>query len=1085
DWEFYPRKLLSPEDFKKSNIETNNFYSASGNWNNYELSGKEIEPSSYATLRATILLPSEDNYLALNIPSCDDTSYKLWVDGSCVASCGDIGVSEDKTIHKGLTNLVLLGQKKQKMDIVLQVANYDYIDGEIENKIILGREDKIFSSWKNNISLKFILFGSLLILWIYHLFYFLFRRKEIFIQYFAWLCFFVALRTILVRGEAFCDIFASINWGLLLRIQLIAYYIAFMFLVMFLKALFPQEINNRFERVIRYLAIVAIPFVFFLPVNLFPQFFIVVMFLVLVLFLYLGMTMKNAVVNKREGSFLALFGIVCLGLTGLNDILFYNNLINTGYLLELGLLVYVFSQALVIAVKSAKAFQKAEELSQKLLKVDRAKNEILSNVSREIKVPLGGLTGIADSMLEDMSPQLSVVQKNNLLLISNSGRKLIERVNDIIDFVRIESGEFKVVSTIIDIKQFLEVIISVYRLSDSSSMIKIINVDNSDYFVSMDEQYLKKILLHFLRFAVKTAKGAAVVNVSVEADKNFVKISIENVNKDKDYQEISVENSSLDLYFSTRIAEIYNGKIQSLTQDGKGHGFMIILPRCSEKVNKKEVMMTSVSINETLFLPEIICNSTEGIDKLKILVAEDNVAMLQFIVNELIQNDYQVFAVDNGNKAVEIVETEGEFDLAILDIIMLGTSGFEICKKIRSKYSRVDVPILLLVGDDYFDSVSAGMELGANDYLIKPFSKSHLLARVKNLITIKQLTKYYVRNFVILEVEKKQRLLAEKLRTVTKSVTSTLDLREVMESMLNNMSEIVYYDSATVLVEDNGSYRVIDPSGYRMMEKLEELSADEGAMFSMLNDNMTTVVGRRGKMYKYEEGNQVEGEEIFHIGIPFVFRNKLEGALILTNNKKAFNTHDISIISAFAEQAGIAIENAKLFSETERLAQYDGLTKLFNRRYFMERASIEIEREKRSPNGLSVLMLDVDHFKEVNDSYGHMAGDAVLVEIGKRLQQETREIDIVCRYGGEEFAVVMPGCSDAVNLAERIRKAMASEPVLYESIKIWFSVSIGYANLKEKMTFDNLMTRADSALYKAKGSGRNIICEYDDSMEIE
>jgi diguanylate cyclase (GGDEF)-like protein len=177
----------------------------------------------------------------------------------------------------------------------------------------------------------------------------------------------------------------------------------------------------------------------------------------------------------------------------------------------------------------------------------------------------------------------------------------------------------------------------------------------------------------------------------------------------------------------------------------------------------------------------------------------------------------------------------------------------------------------------------------------------------------------------------------------------------------------------------------------------------------------------------------------------------------------------VATVERFASQAALALNNAWLLEQVRRLAGSDALTGLPNRRHFEESLERELARAERTEQPVNLLMLDIDHFKRINDTYGHQTGDAVLRAVGRRLSETVRVGDVVARYGGEEFTIVMPSADteDAVVLADRILRAV-------EQIDIPVTVSIGIATfLRHAADGSSLVEAADRALYESKRSGRN------------
>ena len=173
--------------------------------------------------------------------------------------------------------------------------------------------------------------------------------------------------------------------------------------------------------------------------------------------------------------------------------------------------------------------------------------------------------------------------------------------------------------------------------------------------------------------------------------------------------------------------------------------------------------------------------------------------------------------------------------------------------------------------------------------------------------------------------------------------------------------------------------------------------------------------------------------------------------------------------------------------ELSQIAASDPLTKINNRRRFFELAETEYKRAKRYHHPLSLILVDADHFKEINDTHGHQIGDQVLANLAQFFEKNIRSIDIVARYGGEEFIILMPeiDCPSAVQIAERLRQSIAESPVAEADHKIMLTISLGVAcwQSETSLSFDSLLYRADKALYQAKRDGRNRVTVWEGSME--
>ena len=223
----------------------------------------------------------------------------------------------------------------------------------------------------------------------------------------------------------------------------------------------------------------------------------------------------------------------------------------------------------------------------------------------------------------------------------------------------------------------------------------------------------------------------------------------------------------------------------------------------------------------------------------------------------------------------------------------------------------------------------------------------------------------------------------------------------------------------------------------------------------------------------------------YFLTIPLMAKDKVEGVMLVDNyySKEKITKDDIWKLNMFANHAGLAIANSQEFEKTLVLSNTDRLTGLWNYGYFQHQITEEVKRANRFNRHVSLLMIDIDHFKKFNDTLGHVAGDKLLQEIAEILRASCREVDLVARYGGEEFAIILPETfkEKAYSSAERIRKLTAAHPCHYKegqpSKRI--TISIGVASFpQDASNKEDLIACADKALYVAKETGRNRVCMF-------
>jgi len=334
---------------------------------------------------------------------------------------------------------------------------------------------------------------------------------------------------------------------------------------------------------------------------------------------------------------------------------------------------------------------------------------------------------------------------------------------------------------------------------------------------------------------------------------------------------------------------------------------------------------------------------------------------------------------------------------------------------------------------------------------------------------------------------------AETLRQASAAVVATLKRDEAIERILEELNRVVPYDSASVQLLLGNELEIVGERGFKNPNDVI------GLRFPINVDSPNALVFKQVEPIiipdapaEYEAFRKPPHDHIHGwMGVPLKIKDRIIGMLALDSfqSSRFTNVHG-RLATAFADQVAIALENTRLFEETQWLAIHDSLTGLFNRRHFMSLAWSEYKRAKRYDKPLSVIMLDIDHFKRVNDTYGHLIGDQVLQTIAKICNSSLRIHDVIGRYGGEEFVILLPETSATVKVssptdhtndlepakvvAERLRSVVESTVINTERGDISPTISLGIAERHGAIqSIDQLIDCADQALLQAKNTGRN------------
>lgn len=342
------------------------------------------------------------------------------------------------------------------------------------------------------------------------------------------------------------------------------------------------------------------------------------------------------------------------------------------------------------------------------------------------------------------------------------------------------------------------------------------------------------------------------------------------------------------------------------------------------------------------------------------------------------------------------------------------------------------------------------------------------------------------------QVEKQKRLLAETLNDMIRSTDLSQGVKSISETMLEFIKKLVSYHRACVFLKEKEGFRWVSVSGEGGVLPGGEIfpPPGEGTGPLIREDLFITVLDSREPLIISPEEREASfcqyeflpGSQAIMV-IPLVTRSSQLGIVILEHKKEGiYGDLEGTLALNLAGQAGLMIENAQLFEEVKTLADTDDLTGLFNRRCFQIMGEREILRSKRYYHPLSLVMVDIDNFKKINDTYGHGAGDEILQKLAERLRDTVRATDIVSRYGGEEFCILLTetGMEKAEKVAEDLRRKIAEEPFfIKEHGSFDVTASFGVTSLKNNISsFRELIDEGDMAMYEAKRKGRNGVVVY-------
>jgi two-component system cell cycle response regulator len=445
----------------------------------------------------------------------------------------------------------------------------------------------------------------------------------------------------------------------------------------------------------------------------------------------------------------------------------------------------------------------------------------------------------------------------------------------------------------------------------------------------------------------------------------------------------------------------------------------------------------------------------------RVLVVDDILANVRLLEAKLTAEYFDVITAMNGIDAVETVQ-RSKPDIVLLDVMMPGIDGIEVCRRIKNNPATQHIPVIMVTALDQPEDRVRGLEAGADDFLTKPVNDLALFCRVKSLVRLKMLT--------------------DELR----ARSSTSEALQVAGIHAQDFGQV----RGRVLIIDNRP-AVADRlrqalSARHDVEHIEDpqaaLTYAAGKTFELIIISLDIEHTDGLRLCSQLKSMEATRQTPILIIVDPDDHNRLLRALDMGVNDYLIRPIDKQeLLARVNTQVRRCRYAAKLRSSVQasiELAVTDPLTGLYNRRFMESQMAPMVENAINRGKFLSVLALDVDFFKGVNDNHGHDVGDRVLQEVAARVRNNVRNVDLVCRIGGEEFLVILPDTDSnvAMAVAERIRKSIASRPFNAGSRlgPLSITISIGIAGIESGTdTTNDILKRADQALYRAKREGRN------------
>lgn len=795
EWDFYWKRFLSYQDIAAGRPVTHITVKIPSVWNSYKINGKNLPGFGYGTYLLKVVNARAGKALALKMPTFS-TAFELYINDRRLSSSGKVGKDKEHFIPGLKPQEVAFTPTSKTFEIIIHVANFTYNQGGMYNPVDLGTPEQIRSMGKAIADQDLFLFGALTIMAFYYMGIFLLRREDKSSLYFVLMCLLLASITAISGDFLIYRLIPSISFEAMIAIY-------FIFLGWFsvcsafiIGELFPEE-NSK--KVLRAAFIYAAGMTFLIlltPISFYSRLFYGMITTVILLDGYCIFTLTVAALQGKKDSLFILLGVLAVIGCAVHDLLFQSNAS------KLGTLIILLMQPFILARRYSEAYRNVHELSQKLLKLDKIKDEFLANTSHELRTPLNGILGITEAMLRGGDGEINQSQKQSLALIAGSGRRLANLVNDILDYSKLKHGDIRLNMKPLRVDGLILTVVNVFQQIRKSKELDILaNLPTGMPAVLADENRVVQILYNLIGNAVKfTSRGSIEVTVQVigtvleitvcDTGEGIPEEKLENIFKSFEQVDSSLTRkyggAGLGLSITKQLVELQGGTIRVQSTPGKGSTFIFTLPIAKELPPKNDPALAFPELAAQLEEPAVTIKKEATRDG-HLLLVDDDPVNLQSSATLLRIGGFSVTAVNSGKLALEELSRADRYSLVILDVMMPEMSGYEICRKIREQKSHFELPVLMLTAKTAVVDMVVGFKAGANDYLAKPFEPDELLARVETLVNLKRsVDKAIAAEVAFMQAQIKPHFLYNTLNTISSFCDTAPDQAQRLIDQFSN-----------------------------------------------------------------------------------------------------------------------------------------------------------------------------------------------------------------------------------------------------------------------------------------------------------
>lgn len=755
EWSFYPGVLLDPGQMRPDEAHTK-YVNVPGKW---DQAVGDDNPTAFGvgTYRLLIRLPEKDQRTeeyGLRVQRIR-TAHKLFVDGSLLGEQGEPGTDRARTSPGIVPYTASFAPVGDQVELLIQVANfhYDRLGGIFED-IQFGDKAAIERQYKLVFAGNSLMMGFYIVSGIYFLLLFLYRRRSRELLYFSFVLW-CSLLFWATHGERLVLLlFPSLSYEWQTRLQMLSSLGLYASMLQFVRTMFPGYDKPLLARLALAMSAAIALFTVVTDVALFSKYEPHSIAFVTAEFLYALYILFRAIRGSALGPTYIYIGALCILSESLMQGIVYLGIMPITNPLPIERVAFIVVMAMLIARRFFTNMDQVEVLSKQLQVKDRLKDDFLANTSQEIRTPLQGMINLAKLMLEENAMN-DPMQTERLQLMVATGRRLSQQLNDMLDLTKLNEGDIELRLHAVDLRMTVNGAIEVMRYMTGGREIRFDNQTNSGLpYAKADDQRVMQVLFNLLHHAVKSgAEGAVTVKAELTETEDALSVTVLAARSGPGFGEEVCSEDTLDadvgLAVSRKLAVMHGGRFWAIRQAQHDLRLGFTLPLASPEdsvVQHAYATQTQIAAgrqqaavsDRTRKAAKHADSSSAGAGARRVLIVENDPVTLQIMQHILVQEGLEVTVAADGLEGLKLWESETEWDMVVLNVILPRLTGYDLCRKIRERHTFYDLPVLFLTSRNQPADLLVGYNAGANDYVIQPINDSEFRARTRTLLRMKQ-----------------------------------------------------------------------------------------------------------------------------------------------------------------------------------------------------------------------------------------------------------------------------------------------------------------------------------------------------------